>query len=132
MRRTAALSGMLLAGLLALSGSAGAGTNSASVEIAYLLNAVEQGDCRFLRNGSWYSAHAAADHLRAKYQLKSAAGVIASAEEFIAKVASRSSFSGEAYEVQCAGRRQEPSAAWLSERLREYRQRLSPDATHHT
>ena len=132
MRRTAALSGMLLAGLLALAGSAGAGTNRASAEIAYLLNTIEQGDCRFLRNGSWYSSHAAADHLRAKYQLKSAAGLIDSAEDFIVKVASRSSLSGEGYAVQCAGHRQEPSAAWLSERLRDYRQRLSPDAPHHT
>ena len=131
--RTAALSGLLVLGLLALVGGAVAESSKASAEIAYLLHAVDHSNCSFLRNGSWHDSHAAADHLRAKYELKSAAGLIESAEEFVAKVASKSSFSGERYEVRCSDGRQVPSTDWLLELLRGYReQQLSHDTAHHT
>lgn len=32
-------------------------------EVTYLLNYLEQSNCRFERNGSWYDAHEARAHL---------------------------------------------------------------------
>ena len=83
-------------------------------EIAHLIDAVERSNCEFLRNGSWYDARQAASHLRNKYQLLSATDQIASAEDFISKAASQSSFSGQAYGLRCTGGALVSSAQWLN------------------
>ena len=109
-------------------------------EIVYLIDAVERSNCEFLRNGSWYDARQAATHLRNKYQLLSATDQIASAEDFITKAASQSSFSGRAYGLRCRGGALVSSAQWLTTALAKYRGALvrgapkqpTADAVDHT
>jgi len=54
--------------------------------------------CQFYRNGSWYSAADAASHLRMK--LGKAGSSVKTARDFIDKIASSSSMSGEAYKIK--------------------------------
>lgn len=89
----------------------------AELEIATLLADVAASGCQFYRNGSWYDAARAQAHLRLKYQALAARGQINSAEDFIARAATRSSFSGEAYRIRCPGNAAEPSDQWLREHL---------------
>ena len=91
----------------------------AVAEIEYLLHFVEQSQCRFLRNGHWYEAATAAAHLRAKYRIASAP--LASAEEFIDEVASRSAWSGQQYEIKCANEAPRASSQWLRAALQLHR-----------
>lgn len=75
---------------------------SQSVEqkkIEFLLNEVEnlQG-AKFWRNGSSYSAKAAAEHLRSK--LKKAGSAVTTAKYFIEKIASKSSTSGKPNQIE--------------------------------
>ena len=71
----------------------------ADQEIDYLLSFVAGSGCTFLRNNSAHDSADAADHLRNKY----ARGKrwVSSAEQFIDRIATGSSFSGEPYRVRC-------------------------------
>ena len=91
-------------------------------EIAHLLDYLSTSECEFYRNGSWYNAEAARSHLERKYQYLLKKKVIRSAEDFIAKAATQSSMSGEAYQVRC-GKDIFPCAAWLSSELERLRQK---------
>jgi hypothetical protein len=73
-------------------------------------------DVRFIRNGTEHTPQEAADHLRAKWQ---AAGRIATVDEFIEKVASKSSLSGEPYQIRRADGSLMPAGDYLREQLRE-------------
>lgn len=87
-------------------------------EVAHLLNYIEQSDCTFIRNGTSYSSAEARAHIGRKYDhIKSR---ISSAEQFITYGASRSSITGRAYTVDCAGASME-SGRWLGEELERYR-----------
>jgi hypothetical protein len=44
------------------------------------------------------------------------------AELFIERLASKSSFSGKLYKIECPGGEAVPSGKWLTARLQEYRQ----------
>lgn len=70
-------------------------------KIDYLITSVEQLEgAKFYRNGSWHDAKTAADHLRMK---RSKAGNrVKTAKDFIDKVASASSMSGEEYKIKYA------------------------------
>ena len=73
----------------------------------------------FIRNGSEHSAVEAAAHLRRK--LAAAHGRIATSEQFIDHVGTRSSLTGIAYRVRFADGRETDSATWLRQLLRELR-----------
>ncbi|HSR65382.1 MAG TPA: DUF5329 family protein [Xanthomonadaceae bacterium] len=73
----------------------------------------------FIRNGSTHGAAEAAAHLQRKRI--AAGGRFASAEQFIDRVGSRSSLTGRAYRVRMADGREEDSAAWLRQLLRQVR-----------
>ena len=88
-------------------------------EIDYLLTAVESSGCTFIRNGDDHPSPEAADHLRMKYER--AGKRISSAEDFIKRIASKSSLSGRPYTIQCEGGAPEPTGEWLSEQLAEFR-----------
>ncbi|MFV8819928.1 DUF5329 family protein [Haliea sp. E17] len=110
----------LIPGLLALSLAAlaqGAGTSAR--EIDYLIAFVGGSGCTFHRNGSDYPASEAADHLQLKY--RRGARYADTAEHFIDRLASESSWSGKPYTVTCAGKT-ESSRAWLHRALDSYRQ----------
>lgn len=113
--RRAGLAALLLSLALPATALAGIATES---EVEYLLQFVADSGCTFRRNGDSHDSGAAADHLRMKYQRgRRYAG---SAEQFIDRLASKSSWSGKPYTVTCDGRT-EPSGAWLHRALASYR-----------
>lgn len=84
-------------------------------EINALIDAVAASSCEFMRNGKSHSAQDAAEHLRMKYRRgKKYAG---SAEQFITRLASKSSLSGRPYQMHCGGDARQPTALWLQRRL---------------
>ena len=64
-------------------------------EIAFLLSYIAGSDCIFIRNGDEHQAKDASEHLEMKYN--HAKDRIKSAEDFIDKIATKSSFSGKPY-----------------------------------
>jgi len=107
---------------LALAGGAvaeNAAENAADQEIQYLLEFVSNSGCTFMRNGDDHDSPDAADHLRLKYNRGKR--YVNSADQFIERLATESSWSGDAYTVTCAGQT-ETSAEWLHRALADYRQ----------
>jgi hypothetical protein len=90
-------------------------------EIEALLSSLETSGCDFNRNGTWYSAADAKKHLLRKLAYIERGQDIGSTEQFIALAASKSSISGEPYQVRCAGGALVGSSEWLSRRLRQLR-----------
>ena len=88
-------------------------------EVQYLLRFVENSGCIFTRNGSDHAAADAADHLRLKYDR--GGKYVGSAEQFIDRLATESSWTGRDYTVTCGGHT-EPSADWLHRALEAHRQ----------
>ncbi len=73
--------------------------NIESKKIEFLLHEVENlKGAKVWRNGTVYSPKQAADHLRMKWG--KAGSAIKTAKDFIEKIASRSSMSGKAYEIE--------------------------------
>jgi hypothetical protein len=74
---------------------------SEAQRIEYLIGSVEQlSDAQFIRNGSAYDGQAAADHLRLK--LRQSGGRCHTADDFIRLCGSRSSVSGQPYQIRFA------------------------------
>jgi len=67
-------------------------------KIEKLINYIEKSEAIFIRNGTEYLAKEAADHLRMKR--KKAGNKIKTAKDFIDLIASKSSMSGEAYQMK--------------------------------
>ena len=112
---------LLFAALLAFVPGRGVlADDAAEREIAYLLAFVEESGCIFVRNDTEHDSADAADHLRLKYSRGSR--YVNSAEQFIDRLASESSWSGKPYSVDCDGRT-EPSREWLYRALTQYRER---------
>jgi len=85
--------------------------------IERLIRFVEsQKDMKFIRNGSEYTCAEAAKFLRGK--LESMGGDVSTAREFIERIASKSSMSGEPYHVKLADGRLMPAAQFLGEELK--------------
>lgn len=113
----------ILLSLLACSSLLPAAPPPAAVhaEIDALLQALSNSDCEFYRNGSWYPGSRAASHLQRKLDYFERKGLISDAESFVDAAATRSSLSGEAYQVRCPGHPAEPSAQWLNQKLEQFR-----------
>jgi hypothetical protein len=94
---------------------------TAHAELEALLQDLAGSRCEFYRNGSWYPASRAASHLQRKLDYFESKGRLEDAAGFIADGATRSSMSGEAYQVRCPGEPVEPSASWLNRRLEQLR-----------
>jgi hypothetical protein len=109
--------GSMLVGNLALAAT----PEITKAEVVHLLGAVEQSQCRFNRNGSWYDAKSARKHLASKYEYLDKKDMLPSTESFIKLGASSSSSSGKAYMMACSGQQPVPSAVWLVEELNKYR-----------
>lgn len=86
-------------------------------EIETLLTRLQASGCQFNRNGSWYSGSEAKDHLLRKLEYIEDKGTVQSTEHFIELAASKSSFSGRAYQVRCDGQAPVASQAWLIQQL---------------
>jgi hypothetical protein len=96
-------------------------TDAAKGEIAHLFSRLETSGCEFSRNGTWYQSQAAAAHLRKKYQYLLDKGMLATAEDFIAKAASESSASGKPYQVRCNAAAPVASSEWFKAELASLR-----------
>ncbi len=94
---------------------------AAKQEIAHLMAYLEHSGCRFNRNGSWYDAKDAVDHLNRKYEYLLDKGLVSSTETFISRAATESSMSSKPYLVRCNGEGPVASAAWFKAELANYR-----------
>lgn len=88
-------------------------------EIQHLLSAIGSSGCTFIRNGQDHPAEEAEDHLRMKY--RRAETRITTAEAFIERLASKSSWTGRPYLIRCGADSAVPSANWLTNRLDQFR-----------
>lgn len=96
-------------------------TPQAAEEIRGLLDFVEHSPCTFIRNGDEYPGPRARTHLEQKLNYLESKNRVKSAEDFIDLAATKSSMSGRAYEVRCAGS-VEPAGLWLHRELNRQRQ----------
>lgn len=92
---------------------------AAQVEVDHLLSYVEKSGCRFIRNGNEYRGAEGAAHLGMK--LSRAGGRVKTAEDFIAGIASKSSFSGSLYMVKAPDGRTFATGEWLTAELARWR-----------
>ena len=90
-------------------------------EIAHLFTTLESSNCQFNRNGSWYSAKEASGHLASKYKYLQNKDMVPTAEKFIERAATGSSFSGKAYQIRCVNMEAQPSGPWFQAVLQRYR-----------
>jgi len=111
----------LIVALNILPAARAAPPEAAQTEINHLLELIEQSGCEFLRNGTWYNAQRAQAHLRAKYDLLAANGQIKTAEDFIEKAGSRSSLSGQPYQIRCGGGAPTTTNQWFGAALVRFR-----------
>ena len=93
-------------------------TSAATIE--YLLAHVAESKLTFIRNGQEHDSAAAAAHMRRKYEYYKAS--IATPEDFIEQVASKSLQSGKPYLVRLPGGREASVGAWLRDALKQHRQ----------
>ena len=98
---------------------------STDEEIAFLLQQVETAQgCTFYRNGSAHTPAEALAHMARKY--RHFQDEIASAEDFIARSATRSLLTRRPYWVTCNGAERQHTADWLTEALSRLRADTAP------
>jgi len=90
-------------------------------EVNFLLGYIAGSGCQFYRNGTWYDSQKAHAHLREKYKYLMANDLADTTEHVIDRAATRSSLSGNAYQIRCSGGALVTSQQWLRERLTELR-----------
>ena len=118
MRKLIASLLFIFAGLAVLATQAAATSQSEDIKIEALLSYIgRQTNVKFIRNGTEYDCSAAAKFLRAK--LEHRRSNIGSEREFIEKIASRSSTTGQTYSIRLTDGHQVDSATFLSNRLAE-------------
>jgi hypothetical protein len=91
--------------------------------IDHLITYVRDSNLAFIRNGQSYNAVQAADHIASKYAYVK--DRIATADQFIDNIASKSSFSGRPYLVCDAEGTEKPVGPWLHAELDKYRKKLN-------
>ena len=118
MRRLNVAAAALLISLAALAAPTSAPVRS---EIDALLGRLQSSGCTFNRNGTWYNSDEAKDHLLRKLEYIERRGTVASTEQFIELAATKSSSSGQSYQVKCGAVAAVPSAQWLGQQLKQIR-----------
>ncbi len=99
--------------------SAALAEDNTEQEIDYLLNTVASSDCVFIRNGKEHGPEAARDHLNLKR--RRGKRYYTTADEYVEKLASSSSWSGKPYFIRCGDSEREPAGEWFMAVLLEYR-----------
>lgn len=132
MRKRFSLLILFLCGLAVLapafSGTAQALSRQEEEKIEILLQALAgQSETVFIRNGSEHNAGEAATHLRRK--LNQTRRRLATAEEFIDKVASSSSITGQPYLIRQPGQPEEPAGPYLRRLLQEALKLRGPEGS---
>ena len=94
---------------------------ASKAEISALLDRLGASGCQFNRNGTWYSSVKAKSHLTRKLDYLLKRKLVESPEQFIALAGSKSSQSGEEYQVKCGSEPAVSSATWLTAQLKELR-----------
>ena len=94
-----------------------------AIEIDGLFSALLTSGCEFNRNGSWYSAKQASQHLQGKYDYLLKKKLVPTSEAFIDHAASQSSMSSKPYRVRCPGQPEIDSKQWFTEQLEQIRAR---------
>ena len=94
---------------------------SVQIEVDFLLGYIQESGCDFYRNGTWHAASAARSHLHDKYVFLVARDQIRTTEDFIEKAASKSSLSGETYQVRCGADAPATTELWLRAELARFR-----------
>ena len=114
---------LVFASLLFISGAAASQTPSTVTtnEVGQLFTALKQSNCEFSRNGSWYNAQKAADHLQSKYEYLLKKRLVTSTESFIELAATKSSMSGKPYQVRCGKTAPVSSSSWFKTQLNAIR-----------
>ncbi|NCF14679.1 MAG: hypothetical protein GWP62_05170 [Gammaproteobacteria bacterium] len=111
-----------LAALLIFASSlASAGEPDLTVEVGYLIDSVSESGCKFVRNGKEHTASEAADHLRMK--ARRGKRYYDTVEEFIDRIASKSSWSGKPYTIQCGDKPAVTAGDWFTRVLTDYREK---------
>jgi hypothetical protein len=113
--------GLLVAALMWLPAAHADAPVKVQNEVNFLLGAMSGSGCEFYRNGDWYNARKAVEHMRDKYRYLIDRNLINTTEQFIERAASESSFSGKPYQIRCNGGAAVASHQWLSEKLVELR-----------
>ena len=75
---------------------------------------IEKSDLTFIRNGSEHTGKEASDHMRSK--LKQAGDSVKTFDDFVTKVATKSSLSGKPYLVKLKDGKTQELAGWLREK----------------
>ena len=91
-------------------------------EIEYLIEKIEHSECSYHRNGKSHDAIQAADHLRLK--LRRGKKYADTAEHFIERLASKSSWTGKSYFLECQPGHLIEVSPWMKRHLLHYRQRM--------
>lgn len=118
---TQALATACLLFSLAASAQTSSGTTATEQEIQSLFKALQQSGCEFSRNGQWYNASQATEHLQRKYSYLQKKALVPTAEDFIARAASQSSVSSKPYLVRCPGQPELRSQQWFEAALAKTR-----------
>jgi hypothetical protein len=105
---------------IALSAFAAVPSASTKAEIDQLLTRLQSSGCQFERNGSWHDGAEARAHIERKYRYLLRKQLVGTTEDFIALAASKSSVSGEPYQVKC-GTQQVASGRWMADQLKQVR-----------
>lgn len=90
-----------------------------ATELDALLQQVQTSNCVFIRNGKEHDAEDAADHLRLK--LKRGKKYVGNSEQFIDRLATKSSWTGKPYTIRCPDQAERPAGEWLHELLDDIR-----------
>lgn len=99
-----------------------------AIEIDGLFAALLQSGCEFSRNGSWYSAKQASQHLQSKYDYLLKKKLVPNTEAFIERAASQSSMSSKPYLVRCPGQPEVRSKQWFGEQLQKIRAKKAEES----
>lgn len=99
-----------------------------AIEIDGLFSALLQSGCKFSRNGSWYSAKQASQHLQGKYDYLLKKKLVPNTEAFIERAASQSSMSSKPYLVSCPGQPEVHSKQWFTEQLQKIRAKKAAES----
>ncbi len=115
------LGSMLMLGCLSAPVARAEPPANVQIEVNFLLGYVDGSACEFYRNGTWHDSKKAQAHLRDKYKYLSARNKIITTEDFIEKAATKSSFTGRAYEVRCGNGVTVSADKWLRTELARFR-----------